>query len=175
MVARACRCSGFTYLTILFVVAIMGAGLALAGEVWYTAAMREKEAELLYVGNQFRKAIMLYYERTPGPAKRYPSKLEDLLQDQRYPTMQRYLRKLYADPMTGKPEWGLVAAPGGGIMGVYSLSGSTPIKTSGFLARDRTFEGANHFSDWKFFYSPSPQMAPKPGQVLAPLPAAAQK
>jgi hypothetical protein len=61
--------------------------------------------------------------------------------------------------MTGKAEWGLVtikAPDGDRIMGVYSLSGATPFKTSGFLDRDRTFEGANHFSDWKFFYEPLP-------------------
>ena len=54
------RQKGFTYLTILFVVAIMGAGLALTGQVWHTAAMRDKESELLYVGNQYRKAIERY-------------------------------------------------------------------------------------------------------------------
>src|SRR5262245_36530790 len=42
--------TGFTYLTILFVVAFMGIGLALTGEVWHTAALREKEAQLLYAG-----------------------------------------------------------------------------------------------------------------------------
>jgi hypothetical protein len=73
--------------------------------------------------------------------------------------------------MTGKPEWGLVTAPGGGIMGVYSLSGMTPIKTSGFSERDRTFEGANHYSDWKFFYEP-PRPPPRQSQKPpAPVPA----
>src|SRR5205807_712603 len=39
------RAGGFTYLTVLFIVAIMGIGLALAGTVWQTAALREREAE----------------------------------------------------------------------------------------------------------------------------------
>lgn len=155
------RQRGFTYLAVLLAVAVIGIGLAATGKIWSQARQREQEQELLFVGNQFRQAIALYYQRTPGAAPRYPAELEDLLQDKRYPGTQRYLRKLYADPMTGKPEWGLVTAPGGGIMGVYSLSGMTPIKTSGFWERDRTFEGANHYSDWKFFYE-----APRPPQQI---------
>lgn len=31
-------------------------------------------------------------------------------------------RGIYADPFSGKAQWGLVAAPQGGIAGVYSLS-----------------------------------------------------
>ena len=52
----AMRARGFTYLTVLFMVAILAGGLALIGEVWHTSAMREKEAELLFVGQQYRKA-----------------------------------------------------------------------------------------------------------------------
>ena len=55
------RVAGFTYLTILFVVAFMGIGLAVAGQVWHTQAMRDREAELLYAGNQYRRAIERYY------------------------------------------------------------------------------------------------------------------
>jgi type II secretory pathway pseudopilin PulG len=156
---------GFTYLAMLFAVAVIGLGLAATGEVWVQSNQREKEKELLFVGNQYRKAITLYYERTPGTVKRYPEKLEDLLLDKRQVSVQRYLRKLYPDPMTGKAEWGLIMikqAGGEGIVGVYSKSGLAPIKTSGFLARDRTFEGANHFSDWKFFHEPPKPLAGAP-------------
>jgi len=152
---------GFTYLAMLLAVAVIGIGLAAAGQVWSTAAQREKEQELLFVGDQFRRAIRLYHHNSPDqrtPAA-YPKALQDLLEDKRRGDTKRHLRKLYADPMTGKADWGLVtikAPDGDHIMGVYSLSGATPFKTSGFLDRDRTFEGANHFSDWKFLYEPLP-------------------
>src|SRR5687768_12231387 len=107
------RCTGYTYMTILFVVAIMTAGLGVVGELWQTAAVREREAELLHVGNQYRKAIERYV-RAGGA---YPRELGELLQDPRKPGIERYLRQLYPDPLTGKPEWGLVKAPDGGIMG----------------------------------------------------------
>src|SRR5207342_2160548 len=37
------RSRGFTYLTALFVIAILLGGLALAGEMWETSAARERE------------------------------------------------------------------------------------------------------------------------------------
>jgi type II secretory pathway pseudopilin PulG len=150
------RAEGFTYLLILFVVAIMGVGLALVGEVWHTAAMRDKEAELLYVGNQYRKAIERYY--LAGPA-RYPRTLEDLLKDDRKPVTERYLRKLYPDPITGK-DWVLVPAPDGGIAGVHSASDDKPLKTANFGLRDAGFERAGKYSDWAFVFTPPSAPAP---------------
>ncbi len=148
------RQSGFTYLAILFAIAIAGVVLAKAGLNWSQSAQREKEKELLFVGTEYRKAIMLYYERTPGTVKKYPAKLEDLLQDTRYVTPVRYLRKLYRDPISNQAEWGLDMAPGGGIMGVHSLSTAAPIKTSGFAYADASFEGAGKYADWVFSYAP---------------------
>jgi hypothetical protein len=83
----------------------MGIALAGTGVIWHTQSRREKERELLFVGDQFRRAIGLYYERSPG-AKRFPKGLEDLVLDRRYPNTQRYLRRLYADPVGGTSGWG---------------------------------------------------------------------
>lgn len=159
------RVAGFTYLTILFVVAFMGIGLAVAGQVWHTQAMRDREAELLYAGNQYRRAIERYY--LSGP-RQYPRALEDLLRDPRQPGTVRYLRKLYFDPLTGKNEWGIVKAPDGGVMGVYSTSGDKPIKTGGFTVANAAFEGAEKYSDWRFVYDALAQQAPLQAQQPSP-------
>ena len=159
------RSRGFTYLALLIAVAITAGALAAAGGVYSHVAQREKERELLFVGEQFRQAIALYYWRTPGGAHQYPKSLEALLEDQRWPTTQRYLRKLYRDPLTGSADWGIVEAPGGGIMGVYSKSEEVPIKTAGFPARWSAFEEARNYADWKFVFSPEtaqPQNPPPP-------------
>lgn len=161
------RQRGFTYLAVLFVVAILAAGLALAGQVWETVAKREKEAELLFVGNQYRQAITRYYEGTPGGVKRYPPTLEDLLKDARQPSTQRYLRKLFADPFGGR-EWGLVKGPDGGVAGVYSLSQEKPLKTGNFKLRDAGFEKAQTYADWKFVYSPAAAALTAPKPAAAP-------
>ncbi len=128
------RQGGFTYLTILFALAIMSTGLALAGEVWHTGRVREKEAELLFVGNEYRKAIARYY--FSGTQRQYPRALADLIKDSRHPGTVRHLRRLYADPITGGAEWGLVKGPDGGIAGVHSLSEDSPLKSGGFRGRE---------------------------------------
>lgn len=158
------RVAGFTYLTILFAIAILSVGLALIGEVWHTSAMREKEAELLQVGDEYRKAIERYY--LAGP-RVYPRNLSDLVQDPRQPGTVRHLRKLYPDPVTGKPEWGLVKANDGGIAGVHSLSEEKPLKSAGFKVRDAAFEGTQRYVDWKFIYAPL-QAAPAGAAVKPP-------
>ena len=145
---------GFTYLTVLFIVAILMAGLALIGEMWETSAKREREADLLFIGNQYRRAIALFYESTPGTVKRYPRTLEELTKDSRQPSTQRYLRKLYPDPLGGA-EWGIVKAPDGGVRGVYSLSEQKPMKNAGFKLRDAGFESAQRYADWKFIHTPA--------------------
>jgi len=151
--------AGFTYLIALLLIAIMGAALTAAVGIWSQSRQREKEAELLWIGNQFKQAIGLYYQRTPGSLKRYPEKLEDLLEDHRYLSVQRYLRRLYADPMTGKPDWGLVSAPTGGVMGVYSRSAAQPIlqrvlPSSASQAPEEPAAAAPGYSGWKFSYAP---------------------
>src|SRR5688572_5387167 len=155
------REQGFTLAGAMLLVAVLGAGMAAYGELASHSAQRDREQELLFIGNQFRQAIGSYYERTPGAVKQFPQKLDDLLQDKRHPMPQRHLRRVYLDPMTGSREWGIVKAPGGGgIMGVHSLSQAAPIKTGNFAARDAALEGAGTYSGWQFAYVP-PFIAPR--------------
>jgi type II secretory pathway pseudopilin PulG len=130
--------------------ALFGVALGATGDVWRTAAQREREQELLFVGGQYRNAFLSYYGATPAGKPRYPLALEELLEDNRFPVPRRHLRRLYADPITGKPDWVLLDAPGGGIAGVHSRSEAKPLKIGNFPAQDAKFEGAEHYSDWKF-------------------------
>jgi type II secretory pathway pseudopilin PulG len=152
---RAASNGGFTYLTVLFLVAMMGAGLVGVAQFWHVQAKREKEAELLFIGSEFRRSIGAYYERSPGGQRQFPKQLSDLLQDPRYPDVQRHLRRVYIDPMTGKAEWALLRAPDGGIIGVHSLSKEKPIKIAGFTGFNVQFADAAAYQDWKFAYLPA--------------------
>jgi len=146
---------GFTYLGMLLLVALMGFGLAAFGELYSHASQREKERELLFIGSQFRDAIASYYNKSPG-AKAYPRKLEDLLEDKRFPMPQHHLRRVYNDPMTGKADWALVEVPGGaGFMGVHSVSEETPIKSGNFGVKNAAFDDAENYTKWMFTYSPT--------------------
>lgn len=147
---RGGREAGFTYLGVIAAVLVLGVSLASAGQVWQFSAQRERERELLFVGGEYRRAIERYYRAGAGAVKRYPRELADLLQDHRFPMPVRHLRRLYADPMTGSREWGIVRAPDGGIMGVHSLSSAKPVKVSGFDPDNARFVAARRYSDWRF-------------------------
>jgi type II secretory pathway pseudopilin PulG len=152
---RAGQQRGFTYIALLLAVAVHGAVVAAAASVWHTAQKRERERELLFIGEQFRGAIRAYAQTGPGTAGQLPATLEDLLLDPRFPANKRHLRKVFVDPMTWKAEWGLVRTPDGkGILGVYSLSQEQPLKTANFRPADRAWEGASSYSEWKFVYKP---------------------
>ncbi len=159
--------AGFTYVGLLIAIVFFGLGSVGAARVLASSERAEREAELLFVGNQFRQAIASYYSASPG-APRYPEKLEDLLLDSRFPAIRRHLRKIYVDPITGKTEWGLVIAPEGGILGVHSLSDREPLKRANFDFADQAFEEAakakDHpyaYRDWQFVFLPA-------GRAVAP-------
>jgi type II secretory pathway pseudopilin PulG len=145
---------GFTYLGLLFAVALAGVALALAGVVWQTASKRAKEEQLLFAGGAIRDAIIRYYRSTPGGDRQFPRTLQDLVEDPRYVTHERHLRKIYLDPITGKRDWGLIKGAEGRIMGVYSQSRETPIKREKFPATFASFEHADRYSDWRFTAEP---------------------
>jgi hypothetical protein len=140
----------------------MGLALAGTGVVWHAESRRLKERELLFAGEQYRRAIGLYYEHSPG-VKKYPPSVGDLLLDTRYPVVQRYLRRAYADPVTGSPEWGIVEGPEGGIAGVYSLSADRPVKRTHFRAGQADFEGREAYREWRFVYAPQESPADEAG------------
>jgi len=118
--------NGFVYLWALFAVALAGIVMAGVGQIWQVKAQREKEAQLLYVGEEFRKAIMSYYNTG---TRQFPESLEDLLQDKRSPNIKRHLRKIYLDPVTNTAEWGLIeeSSPGSNTTpNTSALSGNNP-------------------------------------------------
>ena len=148
------REKGFTYIWMLFAVALAGIVLAGAGQLWHHESWRDKEKELMFAGDQFRQAIESYYESSLGIPKSYPDSLEKLLADDRFPIVKRHLRKIFVDPMTGTVKWGLIRQPGTGITGVYSLSTQQPIKRANFSERYKSFTGAVSYKDWRFVYAP---------------------
>lgn len=145
------KAKGFTYLGLLLLIAIGGIGLAVVGQVWHTDAQREREKELLFIGEQYAKAIDSYFESTPSGPRQYPASLQDLLRDIRFPAIKRHLRKLYRDPITGSEEWGLVLEQGR-IVGIYSTSYARPIKQDGFTDNFATFSKAESYRGWQFMH-----------------------
>ncbi len=164
----AARTRGFTYVALLIIIAVIGVAMGGAGVVWKTVSQQERERELLFIGDEFRRAIGSYYESSPGTLT-YPKSIDDLIEDKRFPSPRRHLRKRYRDPFTGTTEWGLVRGAGEVILGVHSLSTGTPLKRANFPLRYAEFEGAGSHADWKFLHRQGPS-APGGGQPVVPVP-----
>lgn len=143
---------GFGLIALLIAVAILALASAVTATVSSLVRRREAEDQLLYVGDQYRKAIEAYVESTPTGQTPYPQQLADLLKDPRYPGVRRYLRTLYVDPMTGRDDWVTVPAPTGGVMGVHSASDRSPIKLEQFAAPYQAFAHRATYVDWTFCF-----------------------
>lgn len=128
--------------------------LALTGAsvIWKIEKQREKEAELLFIGQQYTEAIASYYHASPGGAKKYPRTIDELLRDPRYVTVKRHLRQPWRDPLTGLNNWGIIYTKQGGIAGIYSNALGTPLKQAGFGVLDSMLAGKSSYYDWKFIY-----------------------
>jgi type II secretory pathway pseudopilin PulG len=150
------RQRGFTYLLVLFFVAISAAALAALGQAWQNTAERERERELDFRGSEIARAIASYRRATAGLAQS-PRSLDDLLEDRRGPVLRHHLRQLYADPFTGKADW--VLEPDSGdprrFVAVHSRSNHALLAT--VTPRKLTVRVA---SDWRFFASDAELGAP---------------
>ena len=152
MACRSNSCKrqrGFAYLWTLMLVAFMGVGLTIAADLYATAMRRDKERELLFIGHEFRHALEGYTKA--NGASQYPLTLEELLKDPRFPNAKRHLRRLYNDPITGKPDWALVLQQGR-IVGIRSTSPLRPIKQDNFDDDDAGLAKKARYADWVFTY-----------------------
>jgi type II secretory pathway pseudopilin PulG len=131
---------------------LVGVGALGAAEVWATALKRERESELLFIGEQYRRAIASYWKVSPG-RRTYPPSIEVLLTDDRFPNPVHHLRRIYRDPMTESGEFELLKQANG-VVGVHTTSDDAPIKRAGFASAYKLFEKAEHYSQWQFVFAP---------------------
>jgi type II secretory pathway pseudopilin PulG len=122
-------------------------------------AQRNKEQLLIDRGEQYRRAIQLYFRAT----RTYPPNLDALENTNN----RRYLRRRYKDPMTGEDAWRLVHIAAGGVFpdslvnkppvppGQTESSASTSASTSTEKAAVET--------------APSPWQQRRPSDISMPL------
>ena len=163
------RSRGVVLMGLVVLLALGGVAATQFAESAATATQREREAELLWVGQQYRQALESYYRASPGLAKHLPVSFDELLRDARFLQPVRHLRRLYPDPMHPEVPWGTLRR-GSQIIGVYSQSGAEPLRRTGFAAGLESFEGANQYSDWRFMFVP--RTAPGPAVPAPPRPPA---
>lgn len=164
---------------LLVALGVMAVLMSAVLPAWRHQAKREKEAELVFRGEQYARAIGLW-ERKMGPGSRPPS--VDIL------VQQKFLRKKYKDPMTADGEFQPIVAgvqpstPGmpptgrgsppqpqprvsagfqataGGIFGVQSKSTAQSI---------RLYRGRGRYNEWQFVHAGT-TAAPGGGSVGEP-------
>ncbi len=91
---------GYLLLGLLFLFVIILIGLALAAPKVAKEIQREKEIETVHRGEQYKRAIQLYYRKFGA----YPMSMDQLKETNQV----RFLRQVYIDPMTGKKDWKLL-------------------------------------------------------------------
>ena len=144
---RAARQRGLVLLALLIALMLMSIALAGALDVWSLQRRREEERQLLFAGDQYRKAIVRYYRL----ARAYPQTVDDLLDDKRFVKPMHHLRSAYRDPITGQNDWAFLWRDDR-FYGVYSDSDQATVKRAGFPLRYMDFEGAETYRKWKFLY-----------------------
>ncbi len=152
---------------LLVSIAVMGILMSVALPVWRQAARREKEAELVFRGEQYARAIGLYQRRF---AAAFPPSIDVLVE-------QKFLRRKYKDPMTEDGEFQVLyqaslaaSAPGDGsapstLSGSGSQTGpSAPTRSIGPRggvigvvskseeASIRLYNDRDHYNEWLFVY-----------------------
>lgn len=154
---------GFTLILVMVALVIIAILAEVASVSNQYRVKRDREAELLFRGQAYVRAIKSYYEAKPG-LKIFPRNLEQLLADSRF-VHKQHIRKLYNDPITGD-DWQLVRGDDGGISGVVSGSTDVPLKQSAFPLELQHFEGAQSYSEWVFEYKPKTQNLPINQQAI---------
>jgi type II secretory pathway pseudopilin PulG len=103
---------GYALLIVVFLAAVM---IIVAGSATLnllTQGRRERDDEMIWRGEQYERAIRLYYHKNG----RFPGKIDDLVKG----TLQlRFLRKEYKDPSNSQDgSWRLIyVTPAGGLVG----------------------------------------------------------
>ena len=167
---RRRRSGGFTYLSLIILVAIIGLVSASALKLGSVLQRSRAEQELLDIGAAFSDALQSYANATPAGFPPQPPSLRELLKDPRFPTVRRHLRKVFVDPMTGKAEWGITyLGDKVGVLAVYSLSDAKPVKIGNFPQRFQGLAGKQKISEWRFAATggtlPVPGQGAQPGAV----------
>jgi type II secretory pathway pseudopilin PulG len=140
---------GFILLMVLFLAVLLIIALAVAAPRVAISIQRDKEIELVHRGEQYKRAIKLYYKRFGA----YPTSIDQLLNTNNV----RFLRKRYKDPITGKDDWRLIylgqaKVPLFGFFGepLTGLGGATNIGTPVSATSEGATTGTSGFGSSAF-------------------------
>jgi hypothetical protein len=100
--------AGYILLIVMMMATLLLISLAAAAPSIYVEGQREKEKELIFRGEQYARAVLLFHQQF----KRYPSSVKELLHTNKL----SFLRKAYPDPMTRSGKWRFIHATATGVI-----------------------------------------------------------
>jgi hypothetical protein len=111
------KSEGFGLLLVCFLTALIILGTAAAVPNLLTEGRRAREAEMIWRGEQYARAVRLFYRKNG----RFPQSIEQLTEPQ---GKIRFLRKAYSDPMNrADGTWRLIyVGPSGELIGSVKSS-----------------------------------------------------
>ena len=123
--SRRDRQAGYAVIVVVLLLALVAIALTAAVPSVLTQGRREREVELIFRGEQYRRAIGLF-NRKFG---RLPLSLDELL----YTSQLSFLRRAWPDPMSAKGEWRVIrVGPSGEMIGsVTGRVGPSPQALAG--------------------------------------------
>ncbi len=186
------RDAGYAMAAMLVAIAVMAVGMTVLLPAWRQAIRREKEAELVFRGQQYVRALQLYQRKFAGA---YPPSIDLLVS-------QKFLRRKYTDPMVEDGQFQVLyqgsqiqLTPGaGGAGGAQAAAGPLTFDSgSGAITQGtaasgvagprggiigvrsrstaeslRIYNGGTHYNEWLFVLLPGAlgrgQARPGPGQ-----------
>lgn len=118
---------------------VMALVMSAAGPVWQTAATREREAELIFRGEQYARAIQLFQRKY---ANALPASIDVLINE-------RFLRRKYLDPITNgefqlldAAQAAAITASADGRGGGAGTRGAAPASPAGTASRSGGLPGS---------------------------------
>jgi len=110
---------GYALVVLLMIATLMLVALTAALPSIYQEGQREREEELIFRGNEYARAIALFYRQF----RRYPVSVDELL----FTNGFRFLRRPYPDPMTRGGKWRFIhAGANGAILDSRTLGSGGP-------------------------------------------------
>lgn len=174
--ARKLDDGGYIMVVLLIGIAVSAVWMGAMLPAWRQQAVRQKEAELIFRGEEYARAIALYWRKNN---QTLPTSFDVLVS-------QRYLRKKYLDPMTNKeflavggvgpgssspPPVGRGQGPTPGLIQTGARPGISGVRSTSTATSIVVYRGQTSYSQFPFDYivalqrmgASQPQLGGDPG------------
>lgn len=147
--------AGYILLVVMMMATLLLISLAAAVPSIYVEGQREKEQELIFRGEQYARAIILFHQQF----RRYPSSIKELL----HTNNLSFLRQAYPDPMTRSGEWRFIHATANGVILDSKILKSPGQQKNKPLGDNSNTEGQQPASGASTANQPAPQSGSQNG------------